>query len=66
MRDAAQLEHVRTELELLKDAFCAAVARSPEFDALFEKLKDINETLWRIEDDIRACEDARRFRRRNS
>ena len=56
MRDTAQLEHVRTELKLLKGAFYAAIARSPEFDALFEKLQDINETLWRIEDDIRACE----------
>ena len=56
LRDAAQLEHVRTELKLVKDAFRAAVGHSSEFDELFARLKGINETLWRIEDDIRACE----------
>jgi hypothetical protein len=56
LRDAVQLQHVRTELKLVKDAFLTAVAHSSEFDALFARLKAINETLWRIEDDIRACE----------
>jgi Family of unknown function (DUF6165) len=56
MRDAAQLAHVRAELKLLNEAFFAAIARAPAFDALLAELRSINETLWRIEDDIRACE----------
>ena len=56
MHDAAQLENVRRELALLSDAFFATVARGAQFDALFTRLKTINEKLWTIEDDIRACE----------
>jgi len=56
MRDEAKLDHVRTELALISDAFFANVALAPGFDALFAELKSVNEDLWQIEDDIRACE----------
>lgn len=56
MRDAAKLANVRKERTEISDAFFAAVARTPEFDALFERLKAINEQLWEIEDAIRQCE----------
>ncbi len=56
MRDAAQLANVRKELAGISGAFHAAVARSPEFDALFAELKMVNEQLWDIEDAIRVCE----------
>jgi len=54
--DPAKLANVRRELDALRAAFFAAVAPTPEFDALFARLKAINETLWQIEDDIRECE----------
>jgi hypothetical protein len=54
LADPAQLANVRKELALLTAAF--DVPRTPALDALFAKLKSINESLWRIEDDIRACE----------
>ncbi len=56
MRDAAKLANVRKELAEISDAFFAALARTPEFDALFERLKAVNEQLWEIEDAIRLCE----------
>jgi hypothetical protein len=54
--DEAKLDNVRTELALISDAFFANVALAPGFDTLFAELRQVNETLWRIEDDIRACE----------
>ena len=54
--DEAKLDHVRTELALISDAFFANVTLAPGFDTLFAELKSVNEALWRIEDDIRVCE----------
>lgn len=56
IKDEAKLDHVSTELALLSDAFFANVRLTEGFDSLFAELKSINETLWQIEDDIRACE----------
>ena len=56
MRDAAQVENVRKELGVLSAAFFATVSRTPEFDALFVRLTDVNRKLWTIEDAIRLCE----------
>ena len=56
IRDEAKLDHVRTELALISDAFFANVKLADGFDPLFAELKAINEALWQIEDDIRACE----------
>jgi hypothetical protein len=56
MRDAAQLDNVRRELALLSDAFFAAISRTPQFDALFDALTEVNRKLWTIEDAIRLCE----------
>ncbi len=56
MRDPAQLAHVREELALVAESFHAAVQASAALDALIGRLQAVNETLWDIEDDIRACE----------
>ena len=56
MRDPAQRGNVAKELALLSDAFFSAVKRTPEFDALFGALTDVNRKLWTIEDAIRLCE----------
>jgi hypothetical protein len=47
---------VRKELAMLNAAFFAMVSRTPEFDALFDALIDVNRKLWTIEDAIRLCE----------
>lgn len=54
--DAEKRANVVAELELLWPPFRVAIADTPEFRALFARLKKINEALWEIEDDIRTCE----------
>jgi Family of unknown function (DUF6165) len=61
IKDEAKLDHVSTELALLSDAFFANVRLAEGFDSLFAELKSINEALWQIEDDIRACESRNDF-----
>jgi predicted nucleotidyltransferase len=56
LSDAEQRANVQKEHKLLNVALFGAIARSAEFDALFAKLRAINETLWDIEDDIRRHE----------
>ena len=56
MRDPEKLANVRKELAEISGVFFAVVLRTPEFDALVERLKKINEQLWEIEDAIRLCE----------
>ena len=52
--------NVRREYEAL-DKIAAAVDRNPKVAPLRTALKRVNETLWRIEDDIRAKEAAKSF-----
>ena len=54
--DAAKLRNVSRELGEISAVFFAAVSRTPEFDALFDRLKAVNGRLWEIEDAIRLCE----------
>jgi Family of unknown function (DUF6165) len=56
MRDPAQRGNVEKELALLSEAFFDVVSRTPEFDALFDALAEVNRKLWTIEDAIRLCE----------
>jgi hypothetical protein len=61
IQDAAKLRNIRAELTALTAARERAVPVSPELDRLAAELKAVNEQLWRIEDEIRACEAARDF-----
>jgi hypothetical protein len=54
--DAAKLENIRIELSTLESARDAALPSSSELSGLTEQLKENNEALWGIEDDIRDCE----------
>ncbi|HVR61908.1 MAG TPA: DUF6165 family protein [Polyangia bacterium] len=56
-----KLANIRHELAVLRAARDRALAPSPELDALTRQLKTINETLWRVEDEIRDCERAADF-----
>ncbi len=62
--DAAKLENVRYELGLLSATRAGSLADSAELDRLERELKSVNEKLWEIEDDIRACEAADDFGQR--
>lgn len=59
--DPEKLANVRHERALLQGARAKNLAESPELARLEAELKTVNETLWRIEDDIRRCEAAGDF-----
>ena len=55
--DPVRLGHVRTELAALGATRAAALAQSPPaLTTLTAALKQVNQALWDIEDEIRACE----------
>ena len=57
----AALENVRRELTQLFPIASEAESLEPKLSALRAQLKRVNETLWGIEDDIRAKEAAKAF-----
>lgn len=61
MDDPAKLANVRAELALLAETRDEEVPESAELEMLTERLREANEALWVIEDDIRACEAADDF-----
>ncbi|MFN3986157.1 MAG: DUF6165 family protein [Rhodocyclaceae bacterium] len=61
MSDPAKLRNVAHELEVLDAARTRSLPPSLELERLEGELRAVNEALWVIEDDIRACEAARDF-----
>ena len=61
IQDAAKLRNVAHELEVLNAARTRSLPASAALDGLEDALRKVNEDLWVIEDDIRACEAARDF-----
>jgi hypothetical protein len=59
--DAEKRVHVLRELEALRAVWLPLEARATEARAVKAELKRVNETLWEIEDDIRAKEAAQSF-----
>ena len=56
IKDAEQLANVRHELGVLSAQMDKNIPSSQSLNALISELKEVNEELWRIEDDIRDCE----------
>ena len=56
IEDADKLVNVKLDWETLSAARDAAIEPSGELERLSAELKQANERLWRIEDDIRDCE----------
>jgi hypothetical protein len=54
--DAAKLVHVRAELTSLRREGDQVLEPSEELGLLTAELREVNESLWQIEDDIRLCE----------
>jgi hypothetical protein len=54
--DAEKLRNVRAELEVLEAARDGAMPPTAELGELTAQLKQVNESLWEIEDAIRDCE----------
>jgi hypothetical protein len=56
IEDPAKLANVRLELAALVTVRDREVAPSAELTGVVAELKEVNEGLWRIEDEIRDCE----------
>lgn len=59
--DAGKRANVGREFDALAGVLKPLLATAPGLAALQAELRAINETLWRIEDDIRDCERQRDF-----
>ena len=61
IRQADKLANVRHEQQVLQKVASQYIAQSPELDALWRRLYEINGDLWNIEDDIRKFEGRKDF-----
>jgi len=61
MTDPAKLANVRNELSALEKTWMAHPAAGGDVAKLRADLKEVNERLWEIEDDIRVKEKAQQF-----
>ncbi len=61
MTDRQKLSNVRAELALLKDSWALSVVDDGTIVKLHAQLKEVNEALWVIEDDIRDKERSGQF-----
>ena len=61
MSDPEKVANVRVELSLLQETWSQAVAEDDVIRELHAQLKEINEGLWEIEDDIRDKERVKEF-----
>ena len=56
-----KLKNISHELELLSAVRDKDMVNSDGIASLCEALKEVNEALWEIEDDIRVCEQKQEF-----
>lgn len=61
MSGEEKLRNVRLELSLLNGTWTRSVAEDDTVQRIHSELKNINEALWEIEDDIRDKEKVREF-----
>ena len=61
MTDASKLKNVQVELDCLNQAKSNFINTSAEITGLMDKLRDVNQKLWDIEDDIRDHESQKQF-----
>jgi hypothetical protein len=61
MTDPEKVANVRIELKLLQETWAANISDDEVIRDLHAQLKEINEALWEIEDDIRDKERAKEF-----
>ena len=56
IKDPTLLDKVKNEYEILSKTKNQSVNFSKELNDLYKNLKEANEKLWKIEDEIRLCE----------
>lgn len=59
--DALKRANVQHELDLLNSVRSQSIKESDELEHLESGLREVNEALWEIEDDIRICEKNKDF-----
>ena len=62
--DINKLKNINHEYDLLMQIYSNDVSQTDGVDSLKSKLKNINLSLWKIEDDIRDCERDKIFKER--
>ena len=61
INDPKKLENIQNEMRAIMDTVAAYIPPSTELTQLAEQLKQVNEKLWVIEDDIREKEVKKEF-----
>lgn len=61
IEDPDKVQNVQIELDVLATARAEKLPQSADLEELHARLKQINEALWAIEDDIRECERTKDF-----
>lgn len=61
MDDPVKVANVKVELALLEETWAQSVTSDQVIEDLHDQLKQINEALWEIEDDIRDKERVKEF-----
>ena len=56
IKDLVLLNEVKKEYEILNESKNKNIKFSKEIEILYKDLKEINEKLWKVEDEIRLCE----------
>ena len=56
IKDLISLNEVKKEYEILNETKNKNINFSKEIEILYKNLKETNEKLWKIEDEIRLCE----------
>ena len=62
IKDKKDLEEIKKEYKILKEAQNSHINLSDEIQKLYEELKKINLNLWDIEDKLRICEKNKDFK----
>ena len=62
--DINKLKNINHEYDLLMQIYSKDISKTDGVDSLKSKLKNINLSLWKIEDDIRDCERDKIFNER--
>lgn len=61
INDKDKLKNINKEFDQLTKVYEEQVDKSVELDGLVADLREVNERLWDIEDEIRACEKQKDF-----
>ena len=61
LKDKSDLEEINKEYKILKESQKLAIYSTDKIQKLFQEIKEINQKLWEIEDEIRNCEKKKDF-----